>query len=96
MQSSVLSSLRGLVFGTTIAMTLFFGYLYVTDTRAGIHLFVPGVLRWIYEDAEDSHEVGNRWLKALYKFGLHPRERYSSVPEEDLSVEVRLCAMILP
>ncbi|KAK2746659.1 Dihydroorotate dehydrogenase (quinone), mitochondrial [Myotisia sp. PD_48] len=51
-------------------------YVYMTDTRAGAHRWiVPSVIRWLYPDAEDAHHVGVDWLKTLYKFGLHPRER---------------------
>ena len=75
----------GTVAGAAILLTLY----YVTDTRAGIHqwLIVPS-LRWIYPDAEDAHEAGTRALKALYAFGLHPRERVRQEDEKDLAVEV--------
>ncbi|KAH7323537.1 hypothetical protein BKA65DRAFT_360579, partial [Rhexocercosporidium sp. MPI-PUGE-AT-0058] len=65
---------------------------YVTDTRASAHqwLVVPA-LRWIYPDAEDAHHHGTQTLKALYSFGLHPRERNSKAQDSkgvDLSVTV--------
>lgn len=68
--------LRRAVLGTTMALTLFAGYVYVTDTRASIHryLVVP-LIRTFYPDAEDAHHIGVDSLKTLYKFGLHPRER---------------------
>ena len=94
--SSLLSSLRALLFGTSIALTLFFGYLYVTDTRSGIHVVAPVVLKYLYEDAEDAHEIGNAWLKGLYWVGLHPRERSGSDVDgregkgADLEVKVRV------
>lgn len=102
---------RNFVLGTTVGVVLIFGYLYVTDTRAGkstvcndsnsytrlqtdksrsgIHqwLVVPSLKRF-YPDAEDAHEAGNRSLKALYQFGLHPRERDDPDKAWDLEVEV--------
>ncbi|KAI9714682.1 MAG: hypothetical protein M1812_006347 [Candelaria pacifica] len=81
--------LKNLAIGTSIAIVVAFGYYYVTDTRAGIHqwIVVPS-LRWFYEDAEDAHEAGTRILKALYSFGIHPRERGSPDKTGDLKVEV--------
>lgn len=85
--SSLVTRLKNLFLGTTISLALVFGYLYVTDVRAGIHQWavVPS-LRWIYDDAEEAHEVGTASLKGLYKWGLHPRER-GGVPR-NLEVEV--------
>lgn len=103
--------IKNFVLGTTVGVVLIFGYLYVTDTRAGkstvrndsnsrtslqtdrsrsgIHqwLVVPSLKRF-YPDAEDAHEAGNRSLKALYQFGLHPRERDDPDKAGDLEVEV--------
>ena len=61
----------------------------MTDTRAGIHqwVVVPS-LRWIYDDAEEAHEAGTKALKALHKFGIHPRERGKPDDAGDLQVEV--------
>ena len=55
----------------------------------GVHqwLVVPS-LRWIYDDAEEAHEAGTKSLKALYQFGLHPRERGKADEAGDLEVEV--------
>lgn len=78
---------KNLVFGTTLILGLSLTYFYVTDTRSGIHryLSVP-VLRYLYQDAEEAHEVGTHVLGALHRFGVHPRERG---PEGgDLRVEV--------
>ena len=85
--STLVTRLKNLFLGTTISLTLLFGYLYITDVRAGVHQWavVPS-LRWIYDDAEEAHEVGTASLKALYKWGLHPRER-GNVPR-NLEVEV--------
>jgi dihydroorotate dehydrogenase len=88
---SLVTRLKNLLFGTSIFLSGAFAYLYLTDTRAGVHqwLAVPA-LRWIYPDAEDAHHAGTRTLKALYAFGLHPRERASQAQSQDadLSVEV--------
>lgn len=48
-------------------------------------------LRYLYPDAEDAHHAGTLSLKALYTFGLNPRERPSKSEEKkgaDLSVVV--------
>jgi len=89
---SLVTRLKNLLFGTSIFLFGAFGYLYITDTRAGVHqwLAVP-LLRWIYPDAEDAHHAGTATLKALYSFGIHPRERNSKAQDAkgaDLSVEV--------
>lgn len=91
-RSPFFSSLRAYFLGTAIFLSSFFGYLYLTDTRSGIHLLAPSILQWIYDDAEDAHEAGNAWLRGLYLLGLHPRERSSGAvagqEEADLSIEV--------
>lgn len=75
--------------GTGTGILLFFGYYYITDTRATAHQWlVPTALRWIYKDAEEAHHAGTKFLKILYGFGLHPRERESSDALGDLEVEV--------
>lgn len=86
---SVVTRLKNLFFGTSIALFLTFTYLYVTDTRAGIHeyIIVP-IIRFVYPDAEEAHKLGNNSLKALYTFGLHPRERGNPDTKGDLRVEV--------
>lgn len=86
---SLVTRSKNLFLGTAIAGALVLGYYYITDTRAGVHrwLVVPA-LRWIYDDAEEAHEVGTRVLKALYEFGLHPRERGNADQANDLVVEV--------
>ena len=87
---SLVSRIKNLLLGTTIGLILVFGYYYITDTRAGVHqwFFVPS-LRWIYDDAEEAHEVGIKALKGLYGFGIHPRERGNPDGAGDLEVEVR-------
>ncbi|MCJ1400893.1 Dihydroorotate dehydrogenase (quinone), mitochondrial [Xylographa trunciseda] len=86
---SLVTRLKNLFFGTAIGASLILGYLYITDTRAGVHqwVVVPS-LRWLYDDAEDAHEAGTKALKALYSFGIHPRERGNSDNARDLSVAV--------
>ena len=80
---------KNLVYGTALTLTLAFGYLYLTDTRSSIHewLVVPA-LRYIYPDGEDAHHAGTKIVKALYSFGLHPRERGNPDAAGDLEVEV--------
>lgn len=86
---SVLTRLKNLLYGTAIILGLTFTYLYTTDTRAGIHqwLIVPS-LRLIHSDPEEAHEAGTKYLKALYSFDLHPRERGNNDAKGDLRVEV--------
>lgn len=80
---------RKISLGTGIGILLFFGYYYITDTRATAHQWlVPPALRWIYKDAEEAHHAGTNLLKTLYSFGLHPRERESVDALGDLKVEV--------
>jgi len=86
---SLVTRLKNLFYGTSIALFLVFGYYYVTDTRAGVHqwVVVPS-LSWLYDDAEDAHEAGTKALKGLYEFGIHPRERGDPDKAGDLKVEV--------
>ena len=91
LHSSLVSNLRGALFGTSVALALLFGYVYITDTRSGVHILTPSVLKYVYDDAEDAHEVGNAWLRGLYFLGLHPRERSGGKVgdnEADLSIQV--------
>ena len=87
---SLLTRTKNFFLGTAIGLILVFGYYYITDTRAGVHqwVFVPS-LQWIYDDAEEAHEVGIKALKSLYGFGLHPRERGNPDGAGDLQIEVR-------
>ncbi|KAF2725879.1 FMN-linked oxidoreductase [Polychaeton citri CBS 116435] len=81
---------KNFVYGTFLLLGLGFGYLYITDTRAGFHqwLVVP-TLRLLCPDAEDAHHAGTSWLKALYNFRLHPRERGDRDGQlGDLKVEI--------
>lgn len=89
--SLLVTRTKNFLLGTSIGLLLWFGYLYVTDVRAGIHQWaVAPSLRWIYDDAEEAHEAGLESLKALYAWGLHPRERGNQDQTGDLSVEVML------
>lgn len=76
-------------YGTTLILGLSIIFVYVTDTRASIHrwVIIPA-LRTIYKDPEEAHEAGNRGLKQLWTFGLHPRERGDPDQKGDLKVEV--------
>lgn len=80
---------RRTVLGTSLALTLFVGYLYGTDTRASAHRYaVVPLIRWLYPDAEDAHHLGVATLKTLYKYGLHPRERGNPDGDGALATEV--------
>ena len=82
--------LRNALYGSGIVLVLAFGYLYITDTRASIHqwLIVPS-LRLLHSDPEEAHHAGIRYIKALYDFNLHPRERSRADQVlGDLTVEV--------
>lgn len=93
--SSIVSSSRNFLLGTSILLSLSFGYLYFTDVRAGVHQWavVPG-LRWWYDDAEEAHERGTEILEGLWRWGLYPRERghlkekEGEAEREKLGVEV--------
>ncbi|RDL38892.1 FMN-linked oxidoreductase [Venustampulla echinocandica] len=84
--------LKNALYGTSLSLFAVFTYLYITDTRASVHqwLVVPAV-RWVYPDAEDAHHAGTKALKALYSFGVHPRERDSKARDAkdvDLGITV--------
>ncbi|KKK12060.1 hypothetical protein P175DRAFT_0502899 [Aspergillus ochraceoroseus IBT 24754] len=80
---------RRTVLGTSLALALLAGYVYVTDTRASVHRYgaVP-LIRLLYPDAEDAHHLGVDSLKTLYKYGLHPRERGGLDADGVLETEV--------
>ncbi|KAL8899217.1 MAG: hypothetical protein Q9192_001689 [Flavoplaca navasiana] len=86
---SLATRIKNLLLGTTIGLSIVFGYYYITDTRSSLHeyLVIP-CLRYWYPDAEDAHEFGNKTLKALGRFGLQPRERGAPDAKGDLAVEV--------
>lgn len=75
--------------GIITALILTSGYFYVTDTRASVHgWIISPVLRLVFKDAEQGHEVGIKSLKALYNLGLHPRERSKEDGNGSLETEV--------
>jgi dihydroorotate dehydrogenase len=83
------SRLSNLFYGSAIVLGLGILYAYATDTRASIHKYVViPILRTAYPDPEDAHHFGNKTLKALYDFNLHPRERGDPDASQDLAVEV--------
>ena len=87
---SASTRLRNFVYGSGLILLAGFGYLYITDTRASVHqwLAVPA-LRLLHTDPEEAHHAGIRYIKALYDFNLHPRERSKQDEEDgDLVVEV--------
>ncbi|MCJ1478573.1 Dihydroorotate dehydrogenase (quinone), mitochondrial [Lambiella insularis] len=86
---SLAARLRNAFLAVSVGTSIVLGYLYITDTRAGIHqwIVVP-TLRWFYTDAEEAHKAGTRALKALYDFGIHPRERGNLDQADDVPVEV--------
>lgn len=78
------------IYGTGLVLLLSFGYLYITDTRATIHQYVAvPLMRLIHQDPEEAHHSGIGYIKGLYDFNLHPRER-GNLDQElgDLRVEV--------
>lgn len=87
--SRLYSRTRNILAVTLATLGLCLSYFYVTDTRASIHrwLAVP-LIRVIWPDAEDAHEVGTHSLKALYRFGLYPRERGRMDRSGDLQTDV--------
>ncbi|KAJ9609532.1 Dihydroorotate dehydrogenase (quinone), mitochondrial [Cladophialophora chaetospira] len=83
------SRLLDFLYGSTLFFGLGLIYFYVTDTRASAHRYIViPALRLVYRDPEDAHHAGNHVLKALWEFGLHPRERGDPDQRKDLEVEV--------
>ena len=80
---------RNFIYGSGLVLVFAFGYFYSTDTRASVHqwLAVPA-LRLLHTDPEEAHHAGIRYIKALYDFNLHPRERSKKDEAGDLTVEV--------
>lgn len=88
-ETTATSRLVNFFYGTTLILGLGIVYVYATDTRASVHKWVViPILRRAYPDAEDAHHFGNQTLKALWDFGLHPRERGDSDATKDLAIEV--------
>ena len=81
--------LRNFIYGSGLILFVAFGYLYITDTRASVHRwFIVPALRLFHTDPEEAHHAGIRYIKALYDFNLHPRERGRQDEGGDLVVEV--------
>ncbi|KAK7981464.1 dihydroorotate dehydrogenase [Apiospora saccharicola] len=65
-----------LLYSTILATSGYLAYFYATDTRASVHQWlVPRLIRTIWPDAEDAHDVGVKAMKSLYPVNLHVRER---------------------
>ena len=90
------SRTRSIVISTTIALCAGFGYFYAIDSRASAHrwLAVP-LIRGIWPDAEDAHEAGEKLLKGLSRFGLHPRERGKPDDARDLEAKIEILGCTL-
>ena len=73
---------------TTVAAFAGIGYFCVTDTRSRLHRLAVPVLRTIYPDAEEAHEVGVKSIRGLSRFNLHPRSRCKLDEARDLEIEV--------
>jgi dihydroorotate dehydrogenase len=90
--SRAFRSARNALYGTSLSVSAIVTYLYITDTRASVHQWVvPPAIRYLYPDAEDAHHAGTKALRALYSFGIHPRERNSKsedTKDADLGVTV--------
>lgn len=85
----LVARLKNVFYGTTFVLTLGLGYLYITDTRSNFHRWVVvPTLGVVYHDAEDAHHAGNAALKALWQWGLYPRERGSPDEAGDLSIDI--------
>ena len=85
----VTSRLINVLYGATLILGFGIIYVYITDTRASAHrwIVVPA-LRLIYRDPEEAHYAGNQALKALWDFGLYPRERGDPDSKRDLAIDV--------
>ncbi|KAI1746582.1 hypothetical protein F4782DRAFT_544148 [Xylaria castorea] len=89
---SLASGVRTAAFITGLTLSGVAGYIYATDTRAFVHRYVvPPLLRFMYPDAEEAHNVAVSSMKNLYSLNLHPRERASVLAADggpDISVSV--------
>ena len=87
--NSIGRRILNLFYGTTLVFGLGLIYYYITDTRASAHRWVViPALRLVVCDPEEAHEYGNKILKSLWQFGLHPRERGDPDETGDLAIEV--------
>ncbi|KAI9729767.1 MAG: Dihydroorotate dehydrogenase (quinone), mitochondrial [Cirrosporium novae-zelandiae] len=83
------SSVRNIIYGTSLTLALVFGYYYITDARASVHrwLFTP-LMRVLIRDGEAAHKATIESFKLLWTSGLYPRERGN--PDGDGELEVKV------
>ena len=83
------SQIKTFFIASSVCIGTGLGYLYITDTRASVHRWLgPPLVRVLWPDAEDAHTGGVELFKKLYRFGLHPRERFCPDDAKDLETEV--------
>ncbi|KAI9662999.1 MAG: Dihydroorotate dehydrogenase (quinone), mitochondrial [Bathelium mastoideum] len=95
--SSPLFRLRNIFYGTSLALSIYLSYLYLTDTRAAIHTYlILPTFRLLYPDPEDAHHATTTTLQTLYTSGLYPRERGNPDAAGDLTTDVFSHALLNP
>ncbi|KAK7957222.1 Dihydroorotate dehydrogenase (quinone)- mitochondrial [Apiospora aurea] len=78
-----------LLYSTILATSGYLAYFYATDTRASVHQWlVPRLIRTVWPDAEDAHDIGVQAMKALYPVNLHVRERSGANADAGLGLSV--------
>ncbi|KAK7928910.1 FMN-linked oxidoreductase [Apiospora marii] len=78
-----------LLYSTILATSGYLAYFYATDTRASVHQWlVPRLIRTLWPDAEDAHDVGVKAMKSLYPVNLHVRERSGANADAGLGLSV--------
>ncbi|KAK8091241.1 Dihydroorotate dehydrogenase [Apiospora phragmitis] len=78
-----------LLYSTLLATSGYLAYFYATDTRASVHQWlVPRLIRTLWPDAEDAHDVGVQAMKNLYPVNLHVRERSGAHVDAGLGLSV--------
>ncbi|KAK8011560.1 dihydroorotate dehydrogenase [Apiospora arundinis] len=88
-ESYTASRAKILLYSTALATTGYLAYFYATDTRASVHQWlVPRLIRTIWPDAEDAHDVGVQAMKSLYPVNLHVRERSGANADAALGLSV--------
>ncbi|KAK8118417.1 dihydroorotate dehydrogenase (quinone)- mitochondrial [Apiospora kogelbergensis] len=88
-ESYTASRAKILLYSTALATTGYLAYFYATDTRASVHQWVvPRLIRTVWPDAEDAHDVGVRAMKSLYPVNLHVRERSTAAVDARLGLSV--------
>lgn len=67
---------KAIAYSAGLALFLWLGTYYATDTRSGYHRwFTVPLWQAVHDDAEEAHESGVGILQSLYRLGIHPRER---------------------